>query len=137
VTELVLVDTSIWVEHLRDRSPSASDRLADLLGHRERRTLCMCEPVALELLAGASDHQLRAVQSLVDGLETLSLDPAVDFRAAAGLQRRARTAGLTVRSSIDLLIAAVALRHDAVVVHRDRNYDVLSRVCGLRAERWE
>ncbi len=52
---------------------------------------------------------------------------------AANLFRLARKAGLTVRSSTDCLIAACAIRNDAEVLHRDRDFAVLARVSSLRA----
>jgi predicted nucleic acid-binding protein len=41
-----------------------------------------------------------------------------------------------VRSLLDCLIAAIAIRHDATLVHRDRDFDTLAAVSPLRAERW-
>jgi len=56
------------------------------------------------------------------------------FLEAAGLYRAARRAGLTVRSGVDCLIAACALRHDATVLHQDRDFDALARVSPLKAQ---
>jgi predicted nucleic acid-binding protein len=57
---------------------------------------------------------------------------------AADLYRRARRAGLTVRSGVDCLIAACALRHDLTLLHHDRDFGALARVSHLsaRAIRW-
>jgi predicted nucleic acid-binding protein len=137
VSDLLLVDSSLWIDHLRGRAPTASRRLATAIGDGLRTQVRMCEPVAMELLAGASSAQLGPVSALVDGLPGLDVDPHIDFRSAAELSRSARLVGRTVRSSLDCLIAAVALRHDAVVVHRDRDFDVLSEISPLRAERWD
>jgi predicted nucleic acid-binding protein len=57
------------------------------------------------------------------------------FLEAADLYRAARRAGLTVRSGIDCLIAACALRHRFEVLHHDRDYDALARISCLRARR--
>jgi hypothetical protein len=54
------------------------------------------------------------------------------FLDAVALYRSARRSGVTVRSSVDCLIAACALRHDLEVVHRDRDYPALARVSALR-----
>jgi predicted nucleic acid-binding protein len=51
---------------------------------------------------------------------------------AVALFRLARRHGLTVRSSIDCLIAASALHHDLEVIHADRDFDVIASVSGLR-----
>lgn len=136
MSALLLVDSSVWIEHLRDRSPALSARLSDAVGDGRGTDVRMCEPVAMELLAGSSSAQLSAITSLVDGLPSLDVDPFVDFRTAGRLMRSARLEGRSVRSSVDCLIAAVAVRHDAVVVHRDRDFDALVEVSPLRAERW-
>lgn len=137
MSDLLLVDSSLWIDHLRDRAPSASNRLAIALADGHSTGVRMCEPVAMELIAGASASQLGTVVTLVDGLVSLDVDPSLDFRAAGELGRRARATGRTVRSVVDCLIAAVAIRHDAVLVHRDRDFEVLAAVSPLRAERWD
>ena len=137
VTPLLLVDSSVWIDHLRGVSPSASQRLAAELGDGLSTGVRMCEPVAMELIAGASPAQLGPIVALVDGLQGLAVDPHLDFRTAAELSRSARAAGQTVRSIVDCLIAAVALRYDAVVVHRARDFDVLAEVSPLRTQRWD
>lgn len=137
MSAVLLVDSSVWVDHLRGRAPEASRRLAAAIGDGRRTAVRMCEPVAMELIAGSSATQLGPVSALVDGLPGLALDPHVDFRSAGELSRSARAAGRTVRSSVDCLIAAVAIRHGAVLVHRDRDFDVLAEISPLRAERWD
>jgi len=54
------------------------------------------------------------------------------FSEAVDLYRAARRAGLTVRSSVDCLIAACAIRHDLEVLHRDRDYAALAEISALR-----
>ena len=53
------------------------------------------------------------------------------FDAAVDLYRRARRAGLTIRSSVDCLIAASAIRHDLTIVHCDRDYAHLADIAPL------
>jgi hypothetical protein len=55
------------------------------------------------------------------------------FIEAAELYRAARRQGLTIRSSVDCLIAACAMRHDLPVLHMDRDYELLARVSTLTA----
>jgi len=54
------------------------------------------------------------------------------YLEAIGLYRAARRSGRTVRSSVDCLIAACALRHDLEVLHRDRDFGVLAQISPLR-----
>jgi predicted nucleic acid-binding protein len=62
----------------------------------------------------------------------IPLAPLVDTEEAAGLQRRCRAAGHTVRNMIDCLIGAAAFRLDEPVLHLDRDFDILAEVAGLR-----
>ena len=92
----------------------------------------MCEPIAMEILSGAvDDSQYAKLEQLVNGLPSLSVDNATDFRSAAGIYRTARRAGQTIRSLNDCLIAAVAIRHDARIVHQDTDFDVIARMTTL------
>ena len=54
------------------------------------------------------------------------------FSDAVDLYRSARRSGLTVRSSVDCLIAACAIRHDLEVMHRDRDYAAIAEISPLR-----
>lgn len=129
-----LVDSSVWISLLRGGVPELRERLA--AASDDAGGLAMTEPIAMELLAGATDRSLPRIERLVEGLSVLAVDPLIDFRAAAALSRASRSKGRTVRSLQDCLIAAVAIRHDAVLVHRDRDFDTLVTVSSLRAERW-
>jgi len=128
-----LIDTSAWVDYLRGVPGPATDAVRHLVD-AELSSVVICEPVAMELLAGAGEGlPLAQLEQLVNGLPGLPLEPAVDFRAAAVIYRTARRSGRTVRSLVDCLIAAVAIRHDATVVHKDVDYAVIAAVTPLRA----
>jgi predicted nucleic acid-binding protein len=69
---------------------------------------------------------MRSLPTLDDPLGFDVVDAAVE------LYRSARRAGITVRSSVDCLIAASALRHDVGILHADRDFPALAKVCQLR-----
>lgn len=54
------------------------------------------------------------------------------FLEVADLYRSARRSGITIRSSVDCLIAACALRHDLPVLHNDRDYGLLAKISPLK-----
>jgi predicted nucleic acid-binding protein len=125
---MVLVDTSIWIEVFRRKSP------LDLEKHVNFDDIVTCLPIVQEVLQGFRDE--AAYRSA--RIAMLSL-PIVDspmslatFESAANLYRSARRSGLTMRSSIDSQIAASALRHDLEVIHRDRDYALLAKISPLR-----
>jgi predicted nucleic acid-binding protein len=96
-----------------------------------------CLPVIQEVLQGFRDENAYRIAR-----ESMSALPLVEpslglsaFEEAANLYRLARRAGLTVRSSVDCLIAICAIRNDAEVIHRDRDFEALARISALRARR--
>lgn len=125
---VLLVDTSAWVEIFRR---PARLRLDDLGGLDEVVT---CLPVLQEVLQGFRDE--RAFRLARDAMTSMPIVESPLRQAlveeAVELFRAARRAGLTVRSSADCLIACCALRHDLMVVHRDRDFAALARVAPLR-----
>ena len=125
---MYLVDTSVWVEVFRR---PAGLHLEALIPFDEVVT---CLPVIQEVLQGFTDE--RAFQKARGAMFHLPIveSPLPDsaFLEAAGLFRLARRAGLSVRSGVDCLVAVCALRHDLIVLHRDRDFGKLARISSLR-----
>jgi predicted nucleic acid-binding protein len=89
--------------------------------------------VMMELLAGAADAgELARLRRLLGRFRLLPVEGLADYEAAADLYRRCRVGGETVRKLTDCLIAAVALRHGAALLHRDHDFEVLARHTPLR-----
>jgi predicted nucleic acid-binding protein len=124
---VLLVDTSAWIEIFR--KPPRLDLKA--LGGLDEVVTCL--PVVQEVLQGFREES--AFRLAREGMLSLPIveSPlrAEVFEEAVALYRAARRAGLTVRSSVDCLIASCALRHGLTVVHRDRDYPALARVSPL------
>lgn len=130
---MILIDTSAWIEYFRATSSAATVEVRRLLSE-EADQVAMCEPVAMEILSGVSDDNAHAkLERLVNGLPSLTIDSSIDFRAAAQIYRAARRAGRTIRSINDCLIAAVAIRHSARIVHRDSDFEVIASMTNLVA----
>jgi predicted nucleic acid-binding protein len=125
---VVLVDTSVWIEVFRR---PAAFRLEDEVDFDDVVT---CLPVVQEVLQGIdAEAAFRTAHAAMWAL------PIVEAPLAAGvindavdLYRRARRAGLTVRSGVDCLIAACAQRHDLTVLHHNRDFPALARISTLR-----
>jgi predicted nucleic acid-binding protein len=126
---VTLVDTSAWIEVFRKVRP------LDLTAYVPFDDVVTCLPVIQEVLQGFRDE--RAYRGAHDAMFALPLveSPlrADLFEEAVALYRTARRQGVTVRSGVDCLIAACAIRHDLDVLHRDRDYTQLARVSSLRA----
>lgn len=124
---MVLVDTSAWIEVFRRPSRLAIESVVDF------DDIVTCLPVVQEVLQGfTSDAAYRAGRDAMLALPVVeSPMTAAAYTEAADLYRRARRAGVTVRSGVDCLIAVCAIRHDLVVLHNDRDYPALARVSSL------
>lgn len=124
MTAAYLVDTSAWVAWFRDaEGADVLDVLADEPGR-----LVTTELVLMEIRAGMRDSELARTEYILGALSSAPLRPELDCSVAADLYRTARRSGLTIRSQIDCMIAAVALRADLTVLHRDADYERLSTV---------
>lgn len=129
---MILVDSSCWIDYLRAADTAARFEVRRLL-HTTPDSVQLADPISMELLAGARGHELTTVERLVNGLPSLACDSAEDFRTAAGLHRAVRENGETVRKLLDCLIAAIALRNDVELVHKDADFEAIARVAPLRS----
>ena len=127
---MTLVDTSVWIDFHRRPGDPGNEPLRELLRRDEAVTT---EPIEMELLAGPTDEiALRRIEKLLSALGRLPVEPDLDFRAAAEIYRAVRRSGRTVRSKVDCLIAAVAIRHDVILLHMDADFVAIAEVTELR-----
>ena len=127
---MILIDTSAWVEFLRDTGSSACNRVESAL----EGNIAICDPIRMEILAGARDEWHLASLRRLLARATVLPAASVDYEEAAALYRLCRRQGETVRSLNDCLIAAVAIRAGAAVLHHDRDFTVLARHTLLRID---
>ncbi|MGH9156561.1 MAG: type II toxin-antitoxin system VapC family toxin [Acidimicrobiales bacterium] len=127
---MILADTSAWIEYDRATGSAVDTRLADLIG--EDGPLAVTDPVVMEVLAGARTEQREVdLRRLLMRFDLLRFDVAADFHAAARVYRRSRRVGVTPRGLIDCMIAAVALRHGAILLAQDADMSRVADVVGL------
>jgi len=125
---LILVDTSAWVEFLRDTGSPVCTRVDELLDGE----IATCDPIRMEVLAGARDEShLADLRRLLARASVVDVVPG-DYEDGASLYRTCRRRGETVRKLIDCLIAAVAIRSDFPVLHADSDFEVLARNTALQ-----
>jgi predicted nucleic acid-binding protein len=128
---VVLVDTSVWIEVFRKPTRLQLESVVEL------DEIVTCLPVVQEVLQGFRDERAFRLAR-----ESMLAFPIVEsplrsevFEEAAQLYRLARRAGVTVRSGVDCLIAACALRHGLPVFHDDRDFSLLAQVSPLQERR--
>jgi predicted nucleic acid-binding protein len=128
---VILADTSAWVEYLRATGSSTHATMRRLIA--EESDLVTTDVVVMEILAGArTEERLVELRRLLNRFELVPIVGLADFEAAADIYRRCKRRGGTVRKLTDCLIAAVVLRANAELLHRDRDFDVIARHLPMR-----
>jgi hypothetical protein len=127
----LLLDTSLWVDFTRARSPAALKQfiapfVLDPQAH-------LAEPVLFEVLRSARPEEARQLEAQFATLPTLST-PSDLWPRAIALGQACRQIGRTLLS-LDLLVAAVALHHNAVLVSFDGDCEAIASVSELRLQR--
>ncbi len=120
---MILVDSSAWIEFLRDTGSTVCEAVDRLLAQE----VAVCDVINMEILAGARDEShLASLRRLLARAAMIRTRPT-DYEDAAALYRRCRRRGETVRKLVDCLIASVAIRAGVAVLHQDADFDILDR----------
>jgi predicted nucleic acid-binding protein len=127
----LLLDTSLWIDFTRARSPATLKQfIAPFVLDPEAH---MAEPVRFELLRSARPDETRQLEAQFATLPSLPT-PADLWHRAIDLGQASRQIGRTVMSH-DLLVAAVAVHHNAVLVSFDTDFEAIASVSELRLKR--
>jgi hypothetical protein len=121
----ILVDTSVWIDFLRGTSSRENLLFKECLQRRER--IFITGIIAQEVLQGVRDDSQH--QSVLDYLLLFPKieDAFPDYIVAANIYRSLRKRGLTIRSPVDCLIAALAIKHKVALLHKDSDFALISR----------
>lgn len=127
---MIVVDTSFWVDALRnDTSPAAEWVRVSVSQEIE---LCTCGVIITEILQGVrTPREYGRAREVLDELIYLPM-PRRAYLLAADIYREARARGKTIRSTMDCIIAACAIVHDVPLIQRDRDFEVIAGVSDLR-----
>jgi len=128
---LILIDASAFIEFL-NRTGSREDILIEQL-IINNEDIVIADITLTEILQGIkTDREYREVKASLLTFPILSLKSPDSYIAAAELFRKCRKTGLTIRSTVDLLIAQIALEHNATLLHNDRDFDAIAQVCDIK-----
>ncbi len=106
---MILADTSAWVEYDRASGSAVDLRVTELI--ETEGSLCVTEPVVMEVLAGARSDQREAdLRRLLHRFTLLPYDSITDFDASTGVYRRCRRSGLTRRGLSDCMVDGSSTR---------------------------
>jgi predicted nucleic acid-binding protein len=124
----MLVDTSVWIDYLRGREAAHTEALDELLCVPGQAQICLYS--VLEILQGITDARGQAkMERYLKSVPLLdSSDEWASHVRSAALYAKARSAGFTIRSSFDCLIAQLAIEHNIPLLHNDRDFIAIARI---------
>ena len=125
-----LIDSCIWIDHLRPATPAAIRKIADETVNRPGAVIC--EPIWFELLRLCAKPQRKEVEARISTLPMLQT-PTELWRKATVFGQRCRDAGVQA-GFFDLLIATICLHHGAILVTFDKHFAALQKVIGFETE---
>lgn len=128
---MIVVDSSVWIASLRGERSEAVRRL-EMLANGAADVL-VGDLILLEILQGAlSEDHASALASEFTGYGTVSMSDEAIALASARNYRRLRSRGVTLRSTMDLVIATFCIEREHELLHQDRDFDPCERYLGLR-----
>ncbi len=129
---MILVDSSVWIDYFRGTVTPQSDRLNSLL---DNELLATGDLILAEVLQGfGADRDFRQAKRLLTSLIVVDLGGQdIAIRAAENF-RTLRALGITVRKTIDTLIATRCIESGFIPLHSDRAFEPFERHLGLRSE---
>lgn len=129
---MTILDTSLLVPLVRPGADAYAEKLVGAIGHFDIHITAVSE---MELLQGAADEgDWKRIGEMLAQQDILQLAPAHWQRAARTYFELRRT-GLTVRSSLDCLIAEVAIGQSMMLLHNDRDFETISTLRPLQQRR--
>jgi predicted nucleic acid-binding protein len=127
---LILVDSSVWIDYFNGARTSQTEKLDRLLGVE---LLAIGDLILAEVLQGiTNEYEFGQVQRLLTALMVIDLGGKEIAIQAARNFRSLRAKGITVRKTIDNIIATHCIQNDHELLHSDRDFDPFVRYFGLR-----
>jgi predicted nucleic acid-binding protein len=127
---VILVDSSVWIDHLNDTATGAVRRLRELI---PTRPLLVGDLILCEVLQGLrSEREARLVERALRRFATVPvLNSDLAVKAAANY-RSLRAKGITIRKSVDVIIGTFCIERGHVLLHDDRDFEPMVRFLGLQ-----
>jgi len=126
---MILLDTSAWIELL-------NSKIKIQLNENILFSICITPPVLQEVLQGiSSDPYRKELESSLESLKILDKNvPYERYIEASEIYALGKRKGYTIRSSVDCLISAIAIAHDIKIIHKDRDFENISKYSKLKQE---
>lgn len=129
---MLVVDSSVWIDHFRGIDNAPSLALAETLAAGEGKLL-MPDLILFEILRGFSlERDVREARRALAELPVAEIGGQANALRAAEHYRSLRRWGRTIRSSVDMLLASWCIEHDHLLLQRDRDFEPYAQHFGLR-----
>ncbi len=126
-----MVDSSVWIDYFRGADTIQAERLHALLGVEP---VCIGDLIMTEVLQGmTSDRDFREARKLLSALDVVTLGGQKVAIEAAQNVRRLRDKAVTVRKTIDCVIATRCIVDGIILLHSDRDFEPFVEHLGLRS----
>lgn len=127
---MILVDSSVWIAHLRGARTPAVERLASTVG---REPVLIGDLILLEILQGARDEfHATTIERWLRQFEVVPLLDQGLAPQAARNYRRLRALGIAVRKTADIIIGTYCIEHGHALLHDDRDFEPMEKHLGLK-----
>ena len=128
---MILVDSSVWIDYFRGAPTSEAERLDRLLG---AELLLTGDLILTEVLQGfRSERDFNAAKKILGAFDTIILGGRSTCIQAAKNYRVLRQKGVTVRKTIDTIIASKCIEQGIELLYSDRDFDAFVKHLGLRS----
>jgi predicted nucleic acid-binding protein len=132
---MLVVDSSVWIDFFNGAPSPGRATLRRLLADGDAEIM-VPDLVLYEVLRGfRHERDYLHAEALLTGFTLAATGGEALARQAARHYRHLRAAGITVRSAIDVLLAAFCIQHGHTLLHADRDFDAFEATQGLRAWR--
>ena len=130
---MTCVDTTILIDLFAGREVPHVARFETLIAQGE--DICLCGVILTEVLQGIKeDSEYAQVETVLANFVFLPMTRET-FRLAARLYRSLRAQGITIRNSVDCMIAAVCIEYQVPLLHHDRDFEFIAAHSALQIVR--
>lgn len=126
---MILVDTTVWIDFFRGKNTKQTQFFETALQHKQE--IFLCGVILTEILQGIqSDKEYQVVTQTLEPFVYLDMTRET-YMTAADIFRKLRKRGITVRKTIDCMIASVAIENNLLLLHHDKDFHPMEQYCGL------
>jgi len=128
---MIVVDSSVWIDYFTDKNSPGVEKLDSLLGEE---LLAIGDLILVEVLQGfRADKDFRQARKLLLSLTVVNmLDTTIALKSAANF-RTLRKKGITVRKTIDAIIATYCIENKITLLHSDKDFHPFHKYLKLKS----